>query len=89
MFGIAFILYFVGKIFILCELPVWLKRVTIGIPFLSMLTDILAWYLTRDHAEFAYLLVTSGALMGLSLGVQLLLSLYQMWFHQDRWRTTG
>lgn len=71
MFGIAFILYLVGKIFVLCDLPVWLKRVTIGIPFVSMLADILAWYLTRDHAGFAYLLVTSGALMGLSLGVQL------------------
>lgn len=84
MFGIAFILYFVGKIFVFCDLPVWIKRIAIGIPFLSMLADILAWYLTRDHAGFAYLLVISGALMGVSLSVQLLLSLYQMWFYRER-----
>ncbi|AEF98761.1 hypothetical protein [Methylomonas methanica] len=79
LFGIAFILFFVGKLFVLCEIPVWLKRLTIGIPFMSMLTDIFAWYLTRKTPEFAYLLVLSGGLMGLSLNFQILLSLYQMW----------
>lgn len=79
LFGIAFILFFVGKLFVLCEIPVWLKRLTIGIPFMSMLTDIFAWYLTRETQGFAYLLVLSGGLMGLSLNFQILLSLYQMW----------
>jgi hypothetical protein len=79
LFGIAFILFFVGKLFVLCEIPVWLKRLTIGIPFLSMLTDILAWYLTRQTPGFAYMLVISGALLGLSLNFQVWLSLYQMW----------
>lgn len=79
LFGIAFILFFVGKLFVLCDMPVWLKRLTIGIPFLSMLTDILAWYLTRETPNFAYLLVLSGALLGLSLNFQVWLSLYQMW----------
>nr|WP_305908171.1 hypothetical protein [Methylomarinum sp. Ch1-1]MDP4520983.1 hypothetical protein [Methylomarinum sp. Ch1-1] len=80
LFGIAFILFFVGKLFILCDIPVWIKRLTIGIPFLSMLVDILAWYLTREIASFAYLLVLSGALMGMSLNFQIWLSLFQMWF---------
>ena len=79
LFGIAFILFFVGKLFILCDIPVWLKRLTIGLPFMSMLTDIFAWYLTRETPEFAYLLVISGGLMGLSLNFQIGLSLYQMW----------
>lgn len=79
LFGIAFILFFVGKLFVYCEMPVWLKRVTIGIPFLSMLTDIFAWYLTRENPAFAYLLLISGALMGLSLNFQIGMSLYQMW----------
>lgn len=87
LFGIAFILFFVGKLFVFCEMPVWLKRLTIGIPFLSMLTDIFAWYLTRETPTFAYLLVVSGALMGLSLNFQIGLSLYQMWlpisYYQD------
>lgn len=50
LFGIAFILFFVGKLFVLCEAPV-----------------------------FAYLLVLSGAIMGLSLNFQVLISLYKMW----------
>ncbi len=79
VFGIAFILFFVGKLFVLCDMPIWLKRLTIGIPFVSMLTDILAWYLTRETPNFAYLLVISGALLGLSLNFQIWLSLYQMW----------
>lgn len=79
LFGIAFILFFVGKLFVLCDMPVWLKRLTIGIPFLSMLVDIFAWYLTREVPGFAYLLVFSGALMGLSLNFQVFVSLYQMW----------
>jgi len=79
LFGIAMILFFVGKLFVLCDMPVWLKRLTIGIPFLSMLTDIFAWYLTRETPVFAYLLVISGGLMGLSLNFQIGLSLYQMW----------
>ena len=83
LFGIAFILFFVGKLFILCDMPVWLKRLTIGIPFMSMLTDIFAWYLTRETPAFAYLLVVSGGLMGLSLNFQIGLSLYQMWLPSE------
>jgi hypothetical protein len=69
MFGIAFILYFVGKIFVPCDISVWLKRLTIGIPFLSMLTDILAWYLTRQTPAFASVGVQrrdDGVVAGLS-----------------------
>ncbi|MGY6277462.1 hypothetical protein [Methylomonas sp. MgM2] len=83
LFGIAFILFFVGKLFILCDIPVWLKRLTIGIPFMSMLTDVFAWYLTRETPAFAYLLVVSGGLMGLSLNFQIGLSLYQMWLPSE------
>lgn len=83
LFGIAFILFFVGKLFILCDMPVWLKRFTIGIPFMSMLTDIFAWYLTRETPAFAYLLVVSGGLLGLSLNFQIGLSLYQMWLPKE------
>jgi hypothetical protein len=83
LFGIAFILFFVGKLFVLCDMPVWLKRLTIGIPFISMLTDIFAWYLTRETPDFAYLLVLSGGLLGLSLNFQIGFSLYQMWMPSE------
>ncbi len=84
LFGIAFILFFVGRIFILCEMPVWLKRVTVGIPFFFLLGDILSWYLSKIVPGFAYAVVGAGALMGISFGAQILVSLYQMWCYKPR-----
>jgi len=84
LFGIAFILFFVGRIFILCEMPVWLKRVTVAIPFMFLLMDILSWYITKIMPGFAYVVIGSGALMGISIGGQLLTSLYQMWFYKPK-----
>lgn len=45
------------------------------IPFLAMLLDILSWFMTKSISSFAYVVVLSGALMGLSMGVQILFSL--------------
>jgi hypothetical protein len=79
LFGIAFILFFIGKIFLLCEINVYIKRITVIIPFVAMLLDVLSWFVTRHIEEFAYVVIFSGALMGLSMGLQILLSIYQMW----------
>lgn len=80
LFGIAFILFFTGKIFILTEINPILKRVIITIPFVAMVIDILSWYITTIIPFFAYVVVISGAFLGISMGIQILLSLYQMWF---------
>lgn len=80
LFGIAFILFFIGKIFILCDLNIYIKRIAVVIPFAAMLIDVLSWFITRSIPEFSYVVVASGALMGLSMGLQILLSIYQMWF---------
>lgn len=81
LFGIAFILFFIGKIFLLCDINIYVKRVAVIIPFAAMLLDVMSWFITKTLSEFAYVVVLSGALMGLSMGVQILLSIYQMWFH--------
>lgn len=80
LFGIAFILYFIGKIFLLCDINIYVKRVAVVIPFVAMLLDVLSWFITKSIVQFAYAVVLSGALMGMSMGVQILLSIYQMWF---------
>jgi hypothetical protein len=80
LFGIAFILLFVGRIFIYCDMSIALKRIIVVIPFLSMLIDTLSWFVTRTTPSFAYVVVGSGAMMGLSMGAQIIISLYQMWF---------
>ncbi|MCX7087604.1 MAG: hypothetical protein NTV00_06045 [Methylococcales bacterium] len=79
LFGIAFILLFVGRIFIFCEINVTLKRIIVVIPFVAMLIDTLSWFVTRQIPQFAYVVIASGALMGISMGVQIIISLYQMW----------
>jgi len=81
LFGIAFILFFIGKIFLLCDLNVYIKRVAVVIPFAAMLLDIVSWFITKSTPAFAFVVVYSGALMGLSMGLQILLSIYQMWFY--------
>lgn len=82
LFGIAFILYFIGRIFILTDMNVTVKRIAVTIPFLAMLLDVMSWYVTRYFPGFAYVVVFTGALMGLSIGLQILVSLYQMWSHR-------
>ncbi|MDQ6955089.1 MAG: hypothetical protein Q9M20_06555 [Mariprofundaceae bacterium] len=84
LFGIAFLLFFVGRIFILCEMPVMLKRIAVVIPFFAILLDVLSWYVTRVIPDFAVMVVLSGALMGISLGIQIFVSLYQMWFYKPK-----
>jgi len=84
LFGIAFILFFVGRIFILCEMTPMVKRVMVIVPFVAILLDILSWYATKVIPGFAYVVVTAGALMGLSLAGQIFVSLYQMWFYKPK-----
>lgn len=84
LFGIAFILFFIGKIFLLCEINVYVKRVAMVVPFASMLLDVVSWFITKSIPEFAYVVIASGALMGLSMGLQILLSIYQMWFFAEK-----
>lgn len=84
LFGIAMILFFIGKIFLLCDINVYIKRVAVVIPFAAMLLDVMSWFMTKNISSFAYVVVFSGALMGLSMGLQIILSLYQMWFYSDK-----
>ena len=81
LLGITFMFFIMGTIFSHAYLrPVWLKCVIIGIPFVSILCDILSWYLTKVFAGFAYIVVSCGALMGMSFGAMVVISLLQMWF---------
>ncbi|MEQ1638378.1 MAG: hypothetical protein ABL903_17000 [Methylococcales bacterium] len=84
LFGIAFILFFIGKIFLLCDINVIVKRVAVVIPFAAMLLDVISWFITKSIPSFAYVVVASGALMGLSMGLQIIISVYQMWFYTNK-----
>lgn len=84
LFGIAFILFFVGRIFILCEMAPMTKRVMVLIPFFAILLDIISWYVTKVIPGFAYVVVAAGGLMGLSLAGQIMVSIYQMWLYKPK-----
>ncbi|HXH71962.1 MAG TPA: hypothetical protein VNI58_04020 [Mariprofundaceae bacterium] len=84
LFGISFILFFLGRIFILCEMPIMLKRITVAIPFLAMLADILSWFATKVFPDFAYVVIIAGGLLYTSIATQILVSIYQMWFYKPK-----
>ncbi len=81
LFGIGLIFYLLGRIFILAEMPVWLKRSLVAVPFLAIALDIGSWWITKYIPVFAYTVLAGGVLMGISFAVQALTSLYQMWFY--------
>lgn len=84
LFGTGLLFYFLGRIFILAEMPVWLKRSIVAVPFLSIALDIGSWWITKYIPAFAYTVIAGGALMGISFAVQAITSLYQMWFYRPK-----
>jgi len=83
LFGITFIFFIVSSIFVHAYIrPLWVKCVVIAFPFLTILMDITSWYLTKLIPGFAWMLIVSGVLMGLSFTIQWATSMYQMWFYK-------
>jgi hypothetical protein len=83
LFGITFIFFIISSIFTHAYIrPLWVKCVIIVLPFLTILTDIFSWYLTKWIPGFAWFIIGSGALMGISFTVQWVLSMWQMWFYK-------
>jgi hypothetical protein len=79
LFGIGLLLFAVGMIFRRTELRSWFKHTVLLTPFAAVFVDILAWFLTKEDPVYAYTLVGAGALLGLALGMQILISIYQLW----------
>ena len=80
LFGIGLILFGVGYIFCLAVLPAWLKTTLILTPFAAVFVDIAAWFLTKWDPLYAWTVMIAGAMMGIALAAQILVSLYQIWF---------
>lgn len=82
LFGITFIFFIVSSIFCHAYIkPFWIKCVLMVIPFIAILLDIGSWYLTKIYPPFAWVVMGSGALMGLAFASQWIISMYQMWFY--------
>ncbi|MEE8378807.1 MAG: hypothetical protein V3R49_00325 [Gammaproteobacteria bacterium] len=82
LFGITFIFFIVSTIFSHAYIrPMWAKCIIIMIPFIAIILDIGSWYLTKVYPPFAWVVMGSGALMGVAFAIQWVISIYQMWFY--------
>jgi hypothetical protein len=83
LFGMTFIFFILGMIFSHAYVrPVWFKALVIATPFLMMITDVGSWFLTKINPGFAWIIIGSGVLMGLSFAIQWFVSMYQIWFYK-------
>lgn len=80
LFGISMLLFILGWIFIQSELNVWFKRFLVVSPMLAVFVDILSWFLTKWDPLYAWIVVIAGGVLGLSMALQIVISLYQIWF---------
>ena len=80
LFGIGLVALGIGLIFRLAAVATWLKATLMVSPFVAIFADILAWFLTKWDPVYAYTVVAAGALLGLAWAVQILISLFQLWF---------
>jgi hypothetical protein len=80
LFGISIIFLLTGAIFSLSETPMWFRVLILVVPYLAIIMDIGSWWATKYYSPiFAYTVITGGALMGLAMACQILISLWDMW----------
>lgn len=79
LFGMSFIFLLTGLIFALSEINERLRLVIVILPFIAIWLDIGSWWFTKYQPVFAYTVIIGGALMGLALAAQILISLWEMW----------
>ena len=79
LFGISFIFFLTGAVFALTEVNKWFRIVIVALPFVAIWMDIFSWWFTKVQPLFAYTVIIGGVLMGISLLIQIVVPLYEMW----------
>lgn len=79
LFGMSFIFILTSFIFAFSELSAFTRSALIAIPFVAIWVDIGSWWFTKYEPAFAYTVIGGGILMGLSLAIQIGVSLFEMW----------
>jgi len=81
LFGLTFIFFIMGFMFSHAYMrPVWLKCSIVALPFVSIVLDIASWYFTKLYHPFAWVVLISGAVMGMCFAFMWVVTMYQMWF---------
>lgn len=79
LFGISLLLFMLGSIFIQTEINVWFKRFLVVSPMLAVFIDVLSWFLTKMDSNYAIVVIVAGGMLGISMSLQILISLVQIW----------
>ncbi len=81
MFGFTFIFFVMGTIFSHAYMrPIWLKCAIVAAPFMGIMLDVSAWYITKLFAGFAWVVMIAGGITGMCFALMWVMSMYQMWF---------
>ncbi len=83
LFGIALVALGIGLVFRFAMLPPWFQHMLTLLPFIAIFSDIAAWFLTKWDPIYAYTVVIAGAILGFAWAMQIIISLYQIWFLQS------
>lgn len=79
LFGISFIFFFIGLIFSFATgFNPTFKSLLIFTPFMFLILDVVAWWLTKMNPAFAYLVMLAGTCYVFATSTMILSSLYQM-----------
>ena len=81
--SIGMILFLFGLIFSLTSLNSKLKTFMVAIPFFDLLLDFGSRFLAKYNADFVYIMMGTGAVLGLSMAVMILIPLYEMWLKKQ------
>jgi hypothetical protein len=80
LFGITFIFFLMGTVFSHAFVrPVWLKCAVMALPFVSLVVDVLSWYVTKVYHPFAWVVMAAGGVTGLCFAFMWFVSMWQMW----------
>ena len=77
--AIGVIIFLLGALFVFTSVSNKIKTVVIVLPFVSLLSDFGLRFLAKYNADLVYVLMTTGALLGLSLAAMIIVPLYEMW----------
>lgn len=81
--SIGLIFFVLGGVFCLTSLSNRLKLAIVVAPFVLLLVDFGARFLARYWPGTVYIMMGSGALIGLSFALMILRPLYEMWLKRD------
>ncbi|NOU00891.1 MAG: hypothetical protein HOO95_04875 [Gallionella sp.] len=80
LLGISMLLFVIGFIFIQSEINVHFKRFLVVSPMVAVFVDVASWFLTKWDDHYAIVVIVAGGILGFSMALQILISLYQIWF---------